>query len=346
MSKTLKWTSIAVAAVLLGTFLIRALGQNRSDPPGQNDDDTIQAPSLVVVENGAAMVKLGARAQQRAGITLATLQKARSRQDVTAPATVLATDALATLRGQYVADQDQVKKAEIAAGVVQPEYQRLKNLYAQDQNVSAKALQAAQGQLQADHADLTTARQRLELDRAGVRQNWGGVVSEWVASGAPSLDRVLNQQDVLVEVTIPAGQPLTTPRSVRLEIPAGGSVAANFVSAFPRTDPRIQGVSLLYLAAERPGLVPGVNPVAHFAVGKVECGVVVPQSAVVWWQGNAWVYRETGAGEFTRTVVPAGAAAGGGYFVARGLASGDRIVVRGAQTLLSEEFRSQIQPED
>jgi len=346
MNRTLKWISIGVVAVLLGTALIRALGRGSNDLTGHDDDDSIHAPSHVVMENGSAVVKLSARARQRTGITLATLHQSRNRVQATAPAMAPATDALATLRSQYVSDQDQVKKAEIAAGVDRNEYQRLKKLYAEDQNVSARAVQAAQGKLQADEADLGSARQRLELDRAGVRQAWGSVVAEWVASGAPSLERVLDQRDVLVVVTIPSGRPFAAPQSVWLEIPAGGSVTADFVSPFPRVDPRIQGVSLLYLAPARPGLVPGVNPVARFGVGRLESGVVVPQPAVVWWQGNAWVYRETVTGDFARTRVPVSTPARGGYFVTRGLAPGDRIVVGGAQTLLSEEFRAEIQPED
>ena len=43
---------------------------------------------------------------------------------------------------------------------------------------------------------------------------------------------------------------------------------------------------------------------------------------------------------FDRRPVPLDRPAGNGYVVTRGFAAGDKVVVTGAQTLLSEEFKS------
>ena len=342
MNRILKWVSVALAAILLGAVLVSALSRHHGDPPVQDrDEEQERGPSHVQVQDGETVITLGAAARKRAGVSVETLREVRNRQQATAPATVLAATGLATLRDQYVAGESLVKKGEIAAGVDGKEYQRLKELYAQNQNVSAKVLQAAQGQLQSDQADLAAARQRLELARAGIRQSWGGVVADWVASGAPGLQRILEQQDVLVEVTIPSALKSARPSSVHLDIPAGNTVTAKLVSLFPRVDPRIQGVSLLYVSPARPGLVPGVNPVARFAAGRLKNGVVVPESAVVWWQGSAWAYQQTELGHFVRRQVETGAPVRGGYFVTTGLASRDKIVVEGAQMLLSTELAPQ-----
>jgi multidrug efflux system membrane fusion protein len=342
MNRILKRVSVALAAILLGAVLVSALSWRHGDPPAQDRDEAQEhGPSRFQVLDGETVITLSAAAQKRTGISVETLREVRNRQQATAPATVLAATELATLRDQYVAGESLVKKAEIAAGVDGKEYQRLKELYAQNQNVSAKVLQAAQGQMQSDQADLAVARQRLELARGGIRQSWGGVVAEWVASGAPALQRILKQQDVLVEVTIPAALTSARPSNVRLEVPAGNAVTANLVSLFPRADPRIQGVSLLYLSPASPGLVPGVNPVARFASGRLRNGVVIPESAVVWWQGSAWAYQQTEPGHFVRRKVETGTPVRGGYFVTNGLTSGDRIVVEGAQMLLSTELAPQ-----
>lgn len=342
MNRILKWVSVALAAILLGAVLVGALSRHRGDSPAQDrDEEQERGPSRVQVQDGETVITLSAAAQKRAGVSVETLREVRNRQQATAPATVLAATELATLRDQYVAGESLVKKREIAAGVDGKEYQRLKRLYEQNQNVSAKVFQAAQGQLQSDQADFAAARQRLKLARGGIRQSWGGVVAKWVASGAPALQRILDQRDVLVEVTIPAALKSARPSSVRLEIPAGNAVTANLVSLFPRVDPRIQGVSLLYLSPARPGLVSGVNPVAHFAAGRLKSGVVVPESAVVWWQGSAWAYQQTEPGHFVRRKVETSAPVRGGYFVTNGLAAGDRIVSEGAQMLLSTELAPQ-----
>ncbi|MCK9912242.1 hypothetical protein MXD81_24015, partial [Microbacteriaceae bacterium K1510] len=82
------------------------------------------------------------------------------------------------------------------------------------------------------------------------------------------------------------------------------------------------------------------------ANGKPVDGVIVPATAIVWWAGRAWVYRRTGDDTFTRLEIPVDMPAeqDGGFVVpAHLLADNDDVVITGAQMLLSEEFRSQIQ---
>ena len=69
----------------------------------------------------------------------------------------------------------------------------------------------------------------------------------------------------------------------------------------------------------------------------------VPADAVVWWQGRAWVYVQIDPQRFARREIPADAPVPGGWFLSKGIDAGDRVVNRGAQQLLSEEFRSQIE---
>jgi len=81
-------------------------------------------------------------------------------------------------------------------------------------------------------------------------------------------------------------------------------------------------------------------------------GVFVPADAVVQWQGLAWAYVARQPGEFTRVRVETDHRVEGGFLVepattpgsGSGVAPGDAVVVRGAQFLLSEEFRSRRAP--
>jgi hypothetical protein len=73
---------------------------------------------------------------------------------------------------------------------------------------------------------------------------------------------------------------------------------------------------------------------------------MVPRSAVVRFGGKEWIYRTLARDRFGRREIVPAELAPEGYFVTENLAPGTRIVVTGAQTLLSEELKSQIQPED
>jgi hypothetical protein len=77
--------------------------------------------------------------------------------------------------------------------------------------------------------------------------------------------------------------------------------------------------------------------------------VVVPDAAVVQWEGLAWAFVERGPRSYVRARVMTDRPITGGYVVttaSSGLVRGDLVVTRGAQQLLSEEFRTHVQMSD
>jgi len=162
-------------------------------------------------------------------------------------------------------------------------------LFQQNQNISEKALQSADGTLQTNEADVRAGEQQLNLEESVARQQWGNIATKWAVDNSPEFQRILDQREVLVQMTMPSGEMFAPAQSISLEIPGGIRTAASFVSTFPRVDPRIQGRSFLYVAHAQPGLTPGVNLLAHLSVGGQLKGAIVPTSAVVWSEGNAWV---------------------------------------------------------
>ncbi|HEV2314305.1 MAG TPA: hypothetical protein VGR94_03290 [Candidatus Acidoferrales bacterium] len=349
MKRNWKRLFAAGLALTLAVILARLIVPGKRAAADQDDDDAEQAikpPSRVSIENGKTILTLDTRTQSQAGVTVASLKGVTSRGETTAAAIVLSAQELVSTRASYTAEQINLEKAQVSVHVDQEEYDRLKLLYEGHQNASQKSLEAARGTLRSDQADVEGAQQSLVLQVAAVRQTWGGVVAKWVADGSASLNRVFNQSEFLVQITLPASPQSRPPARITLEIGASAQIEARFISPFPQVDPRVQGIGLLYIARNHLGLAPGLNLVARIPTGRQMRGVVIPESAIVWWQGNAWVYQQTAPGRFVRRLVPTDAPLENGIFVSSGFSPGDQIVVRGAQALLSEEFRSQIQPED
>ncbi len=344
--KALQWLLALALALMATSLLVRSYTQAHKDPDQKEEEEAIKSPSRVSVVNGQTVVTLDAATQERLGIVVAPLRAVRMRRRAPAAATVLSAQGLVALRNAYVTAEAQAETAQAQLAVSSQEYERLKTLYAENQNASMKALQAAEGMLRANQARLDAARKELEIAKSAVQQSWGGMVASWVAKNSPLLTSVLDQGAMLVQVTLPPGVSYEDLPEINLSTPNGNSVDASYVSPFPQIDPRIQGISMLYLARAYPTLQPGMNLVAHLPVGKRSRGVVIPPSAVVWRQGRAWVYEQTALTQFTRRLVPTDEPLRGGYFATQGFQGGTRVVVQGAQVLLSEEFRSQIQPED
>ena len=331
----------AIETLLFTLLTLTLLGGCKN--PFNKDDENRQAqakkgPAQVSTENGQTVLTLDSPTQTRLGLEVATLTATTTRAQATFPAVVLSVQDLTTSRNTYIAAQTQVQKAHVEAEVAHKEYTRLKTLFEENQNISEKSLQAAEATLRANEADVRAGEQQLTLQESVARQEWGSVASKWAVEGSPELQRILDQTEVLVQMTLPSGTSYGAPRTISLEIPGGTRTEANFVSTFPRVDPRIQGMSFLYLAHAQPGLTPGVNLLAHLSVGNPMKGLIVPTSAIVWSEGKAWVYQQTAADRFTRRAVPTDIAVERGFFATNGFSPGDKLVTRGAQALLSEEL--------
>ena len=76
---------------------------------------------------------------------------------------------------------------------------------------------------------------------------------------------------------------------------------------------------------------------------KAPPGIAVPESAVVHWQGRAWIYRSVGDDAFARHLLPIDAPISADSFVLDDLGDAAEIVVTGPQAVLSEEMKGQIQ---
>jgi hypothetical protein len=328
--------------ILIFTLLTLTLFGGCKNPFDKDDENrqaqSTKGPAQISTENGQTVLTLDSPTQNRLGLEVTSFTATVTRAQATFPAVVLSVQDLTTSRNTYIAAQTQVQKAHVEAEVARKEYTRLKTLFEENQNISEKSLQFAEATLRANEADVRAGEQQLTLQESVTRQEWGSVAAKWAVQGSPELQRILDQIEVLVQMTMPSGITYGAPRTISLEVPGGTRKAANFVSTFPRVDPRIQGRSFLYLAHAQPGLTPGVNLVAHLSVGNPMKGLIVPTSAVVWSEGKAWVYQKTAADRFTRRAVPTDISMEKGFFVTEGLSPGDKLVVQGAQALLSEEL--------
>ncbi len=66
--------------------------------------------------------------------------------------------------------------------------------------------------------------------------------------------------------------------------------------------------------------------------------MIVPASAVLRHEGKAWVYVQTQTNQFLRTEITLDRLTDDGWFVAEQLSATNRIIVAGAQLVLSSEL--------
>lgn len=370
MKPFLKAALIIIAAgVLVAGLVVAFVAGHKEAAADAEQDKPVKAPSRVEVVGGETVVKFDEADRDRGGVALAPLAAVRRRRELHAYGTVLDPQELIDLRIALESGQAQLNKAQSAHEVATQDYLRARDLYDRDQNISKKVLQAAQGTMLTEQANIEIAQAALRATQATAAQHWGQVIGKWITGPATHIDQLASREAVIVQVTLaPGDQEIGASPDAMIQAADGALIPATFVAPSPRTDPKIQGLSFFYLVgAAHPGtqpapftrpenqagggangashatLLPGMNVVALVSTGRPRAGVIIPRSAVVWLQGNAWAYVRVKPDQFARRVVSTNEPAPAGYFEQTGFSPGDTIVIQGPQILLSEEFRSSIE---
>ncbi|MDL2717677.1 MAG: efflux RND transporter periplasmic adaptor subunit [Acidobacteriota bacterium] len=294
------------------------------------------------LENGNVAVPLDREAQAASGIVTQELPRISRRQEWRAFGAVVDVGDLAEVRRRAADARAQAEKARASLRASRKEHERLSALYADDRNASAKAVEAAQAAASTDQASAEAAETTVAALEATARERWGPVIGGWATGGSPALERLLRRQDVLVSATLSPDTSLPQPPDTAfLERDRASRVVARFVSEAARTDPRIQGTSLFYVASAGSGLLPGMSVTVSIPAGAAVSGSRVPRSAVVWTEARAWIYTVSDPTTFVRRPIATDSPEGESYFVVD-LPPQARVVIGGAQILLSEESRSQL----
>lgn len=262
-------------------------------------------------------------------------------------------------------------QADVAAGrasleAAQAALARAKTLNADDKNISDRALQEAAARVATEQARMNGAEQSVRLLTAALGSNreaavplemtrGGSVVEvlahpgEAVEAGQPLL-RVTRFDKLLARVDVPVGQTVEAGLKTASIVPLGYEqmpLTGEKVGFAGVVDQKTQGQPFVFRVSDASGaLRPGLSVTAYLEIpGPARTGAAVPRAAVLWQAGKAWVYVQTEKEKFARREVALEDPASGGWFT-RSLKPGDKVVTRGAQMLLSEEFKSQIRVED
>lgn len=335
MKKTLKWLigMVVAAGVIAGLTFAYLEGRKELDREREREKPVKTPPRASRSPTGETVVKLDAETRQRVGIVTAPVAAATHAPETKAFGAILDPAPLIGIHGELVA-------AEVALINSKAQLTRTKALFDEDQNTSRRALENAEAQQRTDAAKVLNAQQRWALATADAAGKMDSAEREKFVTS------LVTRELALARVEVPPGEVAIAPTGGRIAIsgdPASSSVVGAIFGA-PSVDETMRGQSFL-LVVDQPGarLRPGSVVTAFLMVpGESQTGVLLPALAVVRAAGLAWAYLQTAEGEFTRREVTTMASLPDGWFVTQNFKPGDHVVITGAQTLLSEEFKSQI----
>jgi hypothetical protein len=323
--------------------------QAKAEDPGAVDKDQPTLERSSAQPWASQTLQLTDQQRRLAGIETINARRAEIQAELGAQGKIVDISPLLELRARYRAALSEYKIAEASSALAQQNRNRLAKL-SQEAIIANKELIRADSELTAARVHTAATRQRVGEIREEALHSWGPELFRLAIEEDSALwDRLLKRHEALLLIALPANAEL--PAGTRQVYVARNrdrqrAAKAEFLAPAPNTDALVQGETYFFHVDAR-RLRTGMRVDAWIATrGGTSAGVFVPASAIVWHGGLPWVYIESEPGRFVRTPLRDALAVGNDWFVRTGFRGGERVVVVGAQLLLSEEMQRQIPRED
>jgi len=287
--------------------------------------------------------------QKIASIQTTILKNSALNLEIQRIATLVNLRPLIIARKDHISALSNEKIARIHYLFNQKNVQRALNLQ-QNNALSTRKLYAQQLQLDLAKAQLTEAQQQtINLQRL-IQAQWGKVISTWILNPENKTLAKLSthqQQLYLIEMPLAAHKaaPIIFLQPFRQRDKA---ISAHLVSYAPLNNQTPSSKSMFYYLTETSFNTSAQRPTAWIPTQTNKIlGVKIPSTALVWHLGQAFVYIQQDEENFQRIPIKHKQLIDTQhYFIQDELQQDDTLVIRGAQILLSEEFRHQIPAED
>jgi hypothetical protein len=207
-----------------------------------------------------------------------------------------------------------------------------------------------EAQVLSDQAILDASQVRLMKIKSEARLLWGNKLAELALSGQVNkLAGFLSGDQFILQIILPTNKQLDSKIDTIFVEPSGNrskAYPAVLVSRSAQVDNGIPGESYFFQVGAV-DLRSGMKVTAWIPeLAENDSGVIVPESALIWYMDQVYVYIKTSKVNFIRRMIKSFLKIPEGYFIAKDIKEGEAVVVTGGQMLLSEEMRGQIPDED
>jgi hypothetical protein len=313
----------------------------------ETEDDNL----ISKAENNSrqSTIKLETEAQRLSGIETIKLKPATFQSEFTAQGKALSLQPLLALRSRNMLSITERSSAEARYKQAEQSINRQQDLYRN--GISSKRnLQEQQAQWQSSKALLNATHFQNKAIIDETHLIWGKELTNWALSeNTEQLNGFLTNQQKLLLISLPTGKHLTDSiKTIYVEITGDRSKAqkAELISTVTQTDTIAQGENYYFKTNDKK-IISGLHVTAWIPEKETQTtGVIIPKSALIWYMDQAVVYVKTTDKNFSRVNITNYSNAIDGYFVTDAIKPDDQIVIKGAQTLLSEELKGQIPSEN
>ena len=351
-------TKKSLLIVLLQAIIIIVLfwmlvfyGKDEYENFQQEQEEEIETPNRVSEKEGISSITLSPATQKNSGIKTDVVQPIAFEGEIKSYGNVVNIDGLIEAKTHYLNLTSELNLNNASQAQNQAQYERLKALNADDKNVSDRAVQEAQALVNGDVAKRNATIAQIKQLKESTQLKWGDALAQLVFASKPPahLQALLTRNNVLVQVGLPLNTAAPKLGSSIQITPLNASsqiIQAHYVSPATQSDQSGFGKTYYYTApADLLRIGMRVNAEMDPNANDAKQGVVIPNSAVVWYAGKAWAYFKEDDDHFIRKPIDTNTEIEEGWFN-QAIAAESIVVISGAQLLLSEEFKYQIKNEN
>ena len=322
-----------------------------SDDNDNDNDETIV--DYTIIKDGLTYINLPAVVEKNSGIKLQKISISTHEQSI--PSYGITVNLSPLLKNQNDFTNLKYQKTKLLAKLDEEAEQisKLIILNKDNKNIADSVVQEKNIEISDLKNDIAIINNNIKNLLFNIDHQWGKDFKELITDSKNHyLEKLLHNEYRLIKITIPINQTLDIiPKEIKVS-PSNQpkkTYKAIFISKAQDTDQSIQGKSFYYYVTEN-DLEIGLKLKAFIVSDKIEpdnAYLFIPKESVIWSSGKAWVFIKNNEGNFLRRPLPRLVEIDGGWIIKEGIIiENDKIVVDGAQLLLSEEFKYQIKNEN
>ncbi len=316
----------------------------------EDDDDELDHDIRQQLVQGNLSVILTTAAQSLAGIKTVPAETMKFENELTTFAMVIDPQNLFDLRYRYVNTLANREVLNTTLANSRQVLDQLNQLNSETTNISKRDLQLARSQFQENKAKKTAFDVELHNIRSQMIQQWNRPLTEMALKENSELfSRLTNKEELLVLMSLYKGQKLADDAAfvfINNNNDRNQARKAYVISPATFSNQTLQGETY-FLRTNADKFRVGMR--LHVWLPDMRLpkeGIHIPEQAVVWYAGQPWAYVKTEDELFNRHSLLDAVKTDTGWLVKENFSDGDQLVVFGAQTLLSEEFKWAIPDED
>lgn len=322
------------------------LTSEREDHNKDDDED-----NKVIVIDGFKAIQLEDETIENSGIDSQVLERMTFKPESIAYAEVVDVAPLVALKTEYEATlaEQNIHISELHN--YDKILNRAKALH-KAKSLSARDLDRSRADRDLKSSQLRAINTKLGSIKYNVKSSWGNTIADYIfdENKRSDFDLIASNKKKLILVSLPKNKTLNHKEQnifVSNINQRDTATQAVFLDYAKHVNNPLLGESYFYLI-ESETIRTGMKLFAWFDENSDELeGVFVPDSAVIWYANEAWIYIKQDKSIFVRKSLANALKINNGWLLQdEKLINNKPVVVNGGQTLLSEEFKWAIPDED